>query len=279
MQRHSSFLKSREINKNVNLECAAENPVEYLAALGIFTLCHQLDPCVEARWNEEGLELKTACAEQKLLNYILPVVTDFTRWNFIKGVPSGKDKDVYRAVVTLDPPFHLDWWYDSVAALQRECIFEFSDWKLFAGNQSLTRTVEALIAATPKISSLQDLISAQVSVTGRFGFDPLASQNALDAGYSPNNLNIPVPTSVPAELLSLFAIQVFFPPRCGANARGWSSAVKKGDRAGFSYATWDDFLPLTLARIAAVRDKNRMLFSERKMRKHYGSLSPAQEKI
>jgi hypothetical protein len=121
----------------------------------------------------------------------------------------AKDKDVYRAVINLDPPFHLDWWYDSVAALQGQCIFEFSDWKLFAGNQTLPGTIETLIAAMPRISSLQDLISVQAPVTGRFGFDPLASQSALDAGYSPNSLKIPVPTSVSAELLSLFAIQVF----------------------------------------------------------------------
>lgn len=264
--------------KDMNISCTPENPVEYLAALGIFVLGRQLDPCIEARWSEDGFELETVRSEQELLDCILPVLTDIKRWTFVNSTPAKKDKDTYRIIVAFDQfQFHLDWWYNSVHALKTDSVFEFSDWKLFAGNQTIPTIIESLITAMPQITSLEDLVCAQAPVRGRFGFDPLASQSALDAGYSPNNLGTPVPTSVPAELLSLFAIQLFFPSRCGENARGWSSR-QNDTRAGFTYATWNDFLPFTLARIAAVRD-NHKLFSERKERKHYRNLSPAKEKL
>jgi hypothetical protein len=263
------------MNNHTLIECAPGNPVEYLGTLGIFILAYRIDPEVEGRWNEEGFELRSAYSESELLAFLLPVLTDITRWQFIE--PTVPENSVYRIGVRLGDngnfqPFILDWWYDSVRINNDgEYIFKNSSWKLFAGNQNVVQIVRSFIAEIPaRFSSLSDLIAFQKKISGRFGFDPLASLSAIDAGYSANNLKMPVFTSIAAELLSLFAIQVFFPPRCGKHARGWQG----GD---FVYSAWEELLPLPLARVAAVRNPNPRFSSERKTRDKYKNLSPARE--
>jgi CRISPR-associated protein Csb3 len=188
------------------------------------------------------------------------------------------DKMACYVIVDFCPfKMRLDWWYNYVNEVADGRIFEKSSWKLFAGNQSVPDTTKKLIKAVgktlPAARSLTDLVCYREKIAGRFGFDPLASKSALDAGYSPDSLGEAVATCVAAELLSLFAIQVFFPPRCGALARGWVEVDE--EKLGFAYCTWSELLPLTLARVAAVRNRKEQLFSEKKNRKDYGNLSPA----
>jgi hypothetical protein len=258
---------------NLLINCTPGNPVEYLGALGVFTLAYRLDPEIEGRWNEEGFELRSTYSESEIVAFLLPVLTDITRWEFIEPtVPES----VYRIGVRLGdngsfPAFTLDWWYNGVRVRENgEYVFKNSSWKLFAGNQNVVQIVRSFVAEIPRFSSLSDLIAFRKKITGRFGFDPLASLSAIDAGYSANNLKRPVDTSIAAELLSVFAIQVFFPPRCGKLARGWRDD-------GFVYTAWEELLPLPLARVAAVRNPTPRFFSERKRRDKYKNLSPARE--
>jgi hypothetical protein len=263
------------MNKHIVINCAPGNPVEYLGALGIFTLAYRLDPEIEGRWNDGGFELRSAYSESEILAFLLPVLTDITRWEFIE--PTVPQKNVHRVGVRLGdnrsfPAFTLDWWYDSVRVSGTgEYDFKHSRWKLYAGNQNVVQIVQNFVAEIPvRFSSLSDLIGFQKKISSRFGIDPLASLSAIDAGYSADNLNMPVATSIAAELLSLFAIQVFFPPRCGKLARGWRDD-------SFVYTAWEELLPLPLTRVAAVRNANPRFFSERKTRDRYKNLSPARE--
>jgi CRISPR-associated protein Csb3 len=249
------------------------NPVEYLASLGTFAIASRLDPLIEARWPEEGgFELRSALSQAEIAGLIRPVLTEEDRWKFDREDATACRVQVDFSAFSLS----LDWWYDYVNEVKDGRIFEKSSWKFFAGNQSvigITRDLVELVAASlPAEASLTDFVRCRAKIKGRFGFDPLASKNALDAGYSPNNLGEPVLTSIAAELLSLFGIQVFFPPRCGALPRGW---IEEKNNSGLAYGLWPEFLPLTLARVAAVRSRDLRLFSEKRSRDKYSTLSPA----
>jgi hypothetical protein len=258
----------------MQIDANPANPVEYLGCLGVFAIASRLDPQIEGRWPEEGgFELRSTLSEAEIAELIRPVLVDATRWTF-----DVTDKMASYVIVDFGPfKMRLDWWYDYVNEVTDGRIFEKSSWKFFAGQQSVFATTKDLIQTSaktlPTAPSLTDLVCYREKITGRFGFDPLASKSALDAGYSADSLGEAVTTSVVAELLGLFAIQVFFPPRWGALARGWIEVEE--EKLGFVYCLWEEFLPLTLARVASIRNREEQLFSEKKNRKHYGNLSPA----
>ena len=108
----------------------------------------------------------------------------------------------------------------------------------------------------------------------RFGFDPRSSRNALDTGYSANDLSISIPTYPFAELLALVGAASFFPSRLARpgeleSTRGWSGKYPKG----FHYVAWANPLPVALARIAATRGEGVRLFSRKAFRDKYSNLT------
>lgn len=165
--------------------------------------------------------------------------------------------------ISLTPLFHLgdmsqniplDWWYETLSPDRR--IKAKSAWKMYAGQQTVENIVRKMVAAVreaireSEIGSLTELLRLTAPMTGRFGFDPRSTRNALEAGFSPNDLNQPVATYVVAELMAGIGAALFFPPRTRENrtitsARGWI------DEQTFRYAVWLMPLPLPLCRIAA----------------------------
>jgi hypothetical protein len=87
------------MNNHLTINCAPGNPVEYLGALGIFTLASRLDPEIEGRWNEEGFELHGSYSESEIIAFVLPILTEISRWEFIE--PTVPDKCAYRLRVRL----------------------------------------------------------------------------------------------------------------------------------------------------------------------------------
>src|SRR5207253_762806 len=73
---------------------------------------------------------------------------------------------------------------------------------------------------------------------GRFGFDPSASWEALDVGFSPDEQDIPVQTSPATEILAAIGLQ-----RC-------RPALKPNERRVFSYRVWEN--PLDIIVVPAV---------------------------
>ncbi len=149
----------------------------------------------------------------------------------------------------------LDWWYETLTPQKK--IKAKSAWKMYAGQQTAEKisrdmvTRAAQLLGENSIVCLTDLIKLSVGMTGRFGFDPRSSRNALDAGYSANDLNLPIATCPFAEMLTALATQYFFPQRNQPSAgitssRGW---IKN---EVFQYAIWKTPLPITLARVAAI---------------------------
>jgi CRISPR-associated protein Csb3 len=128
---------------------------------------------------------------------------------------------------------------------------------MYAGQQTaekisrdMANKAAQLLKQTP-IDRITELIRLSVGMTGRFGFDPRSSGNALDTGYSPNDLKLPIATFPFAELLTAIAAQYFFPQRTQqgkgiTSSRGWIA------NDAFRYALWTLRLPVTLARMAAI---------------------------
>jgi hypothetical protein len=119
-------------------------------------------------------------------------------------------------------------------------------------------------------------------MSGRFGFDPRSSRDALNAGFSSNDLGLPVETYPYAELLVTFGAGAFFPSRCGragdlASARGWRGRGES--RVGFAYHLWQSPLPVLLARLVASpvgASDTPLLLAERATRKNYSNFLLAQ---
>jgi hypothetical protein len=165
-----------------------------------------------------------------------------------------------------------------------------SAWKMYAGQQTIEGILGDMLTEAAKLRAtlgadtpLAGLLDQSAEMTGRFGFDPRASRNALDVGYSSNDLHLPVRTFVFAELLATFGLHSFFPARTGStgrlqSTRGWHGADDGEGEKGFAYCLWPEPLPIALARLSAVRPSSagsRTLFAPRAMRKNYSNLTLA----
>jgi CRISPR-associated protein Csb3 len=117
----------------------------------------------------------------------------------------------------------------------------------------------------------------------RFGFDPRSSRNALDTGFSANDLKMPVATYPFVEMLAGIGAHYFFAHRTKqgggiTSSRGWVS-----DDA-FQYALWQIPLPIALARLAATgtaiqRDQLVLLEAGRAWRKDYANFKVAKTAV
>ncbi len=117
-------------------------------------------------------------------------------------------------------------------------------WNFWSGQQTSLQIWlylrQALVKQLQQISSdqFESLFSQRVLLSGRFGFDPGAAWNALDVGFSPNEQKMSVASSAAVELLAAIGIQRFRP------------VLAKNHRS-FTYATWGQKLPLSVASAAA----------------------------
>src|ERR1700682_5723030 len=177
----------------------------------------------------------------------------------------------------------LDWWYETITPQKR--IKAKSAWKMYAGQQTAEKISREMATQAAQLlhenaaARISDLLKLSAGMTGRFGFDPRSSRNALDTGYSPNDLKLPIATFPFAELLTAIAAQHFFPPRTQqaksiTSSRGWIA------NDVFRYALWKTPLPITLARMAAIgaainRDDVIPLRAERANRDKYSNFRMA----
>ena len=282
-------------NKLIEIRCNPSNPVNYLACCGIFDLVSRMDTAALGRWEMQGdicFVVETSVSDEELVATLVEALSNIDRWRFIGRGDSGDSNDLSLLEVSFQPTsrpgftVRVDWWYETLKSDGR--IDNKSSWKMYAGNQSVKQILkERLIPGclalheTDKILSIQPLLDASRPIEGRFGFDPRASRNALDRGYSPNDLHLPVETYPFAELLGMFGAASFFPQRLGKagtleSTRGWVSDPS----AAFAYSLWADPLPVTLARASANRASRSWsdgvrLLSERAHRKNYSNLTLA----
>jgi hypothetical protein len=285
------------MNSTIEIPTNPFNPVNYLACCGLFDLIARMDKDALGWWNSEKpvrFCLQTRFSEPDLLRSLLSSLRTLERWNFFPNKenptaifvsfasPDGKEIEV-----------PLDWWLET--ADLDGTIMDKSAWKMYAGQQTVTGITTDMVAMAAELvgtltemSSIVALLEIKTAMTGRFGFDPRASRNALDVGYSPNDLHMPVETYVFAEQMAMFGVNSFFPARCSqpgslSSTRGWTGRDDSSDetgpyKKGFSFRLWSSKIPIALARVHAVTSRPAVfhpLFSARATRKNYSNLTLA----
>jgi CRISPR-associated protein Csb3 len=261
------------------------NPVEYLACCGVLEILARFDPNAVSWWELDAQPrcwLETQIDETSLLHCLTQTLTDWNVWQASTnqtqkteeqnsevaeepsdGTDDANDGEEANEGILLSPSFHLndqkvtlclDWWYETLTPQRK--IKEKSAWKMYAGQQTaekITRDMTseaARLLQQQRVENISALLKLSAGMTGRFGFDPRSSRNALDTGFSANDLNLPIATYPFAEMLAGIAAQYFFPQRTRqgggiTSARGWIQ-----DDA-FLYGLWQTPLPIRLARLAA----------------------------
>lgn len=238
----------------IKIEVNAANPVEYLACCGIFEIASRFDETALAHWQTDGATvfvLETVLSEAELLEIILPTLTDWEKWKAVRNDAGEviRLEAAFSKAETQTENFVLDWWYESLTPKGE---INKSGWKMYAGQQKAEKIALDMIQKCQKLNceNLADILRQTSKVSGSFGFDPLASRNALDVGYSPNDLNLPVVTNPFSQMLAMFGAQNFFPTRTNqkndiASSRGWT---KENRKWFFDYALWLVPAPIVLAR-------------------------------
>ena len=259
------------------------NPVEYLACCGVFEILSRFDGSATSWWEIEPQArfwIESEIDEASILACLKETFSDWSQWRSPEeenqsdepltakneeetDEEQSGEEDEGNEGILLNPQFSLndktitlalDWWYETLTTDKK--IKRKSAWKMYAGRQTAEKisrdmTGEAAqLLKESSVGSLTELIKLSAGMTGRFGFDPRSSRNALDAGYSANDSKLPVATRPFAELLTTIAAQHFFPQRNRqsggiTSSRGWIA------NNVFWYALWTTPLPITLARMAA----------------------------
>lgn len=269
----------------IKIEVNALNPVEYLACCGIFEIASRFDETALAHWQSGDttiFALESVVSETELLEIILSTLTDWNKWKVI----ANDAKEVIRLEASFSgandqrEKFTFDWWYES---LTQEGGINKSGWKMYAGQQKAEKITLDMIQKCQKLNceNLSEILQQTSKVSGSFGFDPMASRNALDVGYSPNDLNLPVITNPFSQLLAMFGAQNFFTTRTKQaneiiSSRGWT---KENRRYFFDYSLWLMPVPIALARSLAnaptqvPENKTMKLRSLRATRDKYSNLT------
>ncbi len=260
------------VRQIIKIHVLPQNPVQYLACCGIVEIVARFDPISTSKWVNEpapALEIETIISEKAIVDSIVGALTDWTHWK----VEPKEGNEVNRIVVNFvmkdeTKRIHLDWWYETLDT--QGSINEKSAWKMYAGQQtvegifaSMVECAQMLAGGSP--TEISALIGLNTGMRGRFGYDPRSSRNALDAGFSANDLKLKVSTYPFAEMLATIGAQTFFPSRTKQSGgiestRGWKKTGQNKDI--FLYRLWMVPLPVTLARVAAscsVYDESRYL--------------------
>lgn len=245
----------------INIPCQPANPVDYLACCGLADILARMDRTALTHWRTAaplGFVMESTLTEAEFLAILLATFRDTARWKFIRVPDTEEPSCIEVTFAPTDRPSFtvpLDWWFETLS--EKGEIAEKSAWKMYAGQQTVQKITTDMIceaAAMPAPVSLAELLTARAPMSGRFGFDPRSSRDALNAGFSSNDLGLPVDTYPYAELLVTFGAGAFFPSRCRragdlSSARGWCG---RGEgRTGFAYHLWPSPLPIVLARVAA----------------------------
>jgi CRISPR-associated protein Csb3 len=260
------------------------NPVEYLACCGIFEILSRFDGKAVSWWDtatQPHYWVESEIAEAALLLCLKQTLADWGKWqsstdqaqeqtetegqngtSAMESADAADENDEGNEGTLLSPSFYLnnrreilrlDWWYETLKP--DKTIKKKSAWKMYAGQQTAEKimrdmTVEAgRLIQQDHIESISALLRLSAGMTGRFGFDPRSSRNALDTGFSANDLNLPIATYPFTEMLASIGAHYFFPHRTRqdgsiTSTRGWIE-----DKV-FQYALWQTPLSIVLARPA-----------------------------
>ncbi len=197
------------------------NPGQFLACCGLFELAGMAAPGAMACFEDGGTEfvLHTDTALPPIELQLVPQ-------------PSLEDKPYDVTLEPLDLTFagstlKLNWWLN-------ETLTEKSPLKTWSGQQTPRRVLGELLRLLDHSIPLSAVFQAAVYTKSRFGVDARSAWEALDAGYSPNDLAQDSSTFPWVEVLAVVGLQGFRP--------------SKQPRQPYHYAAWADPLPIAAAR-------------------------------
>ncbi len=199
------------------------NPGQYLACCGLFELA------------ELGAPGGVSCFQEAGAEFVLRTDADLPPGDLAlspQGSFEGKpydDKLEPLELVMAGRVFTLCWWLNDAQTSK-------SSLKTHGGNQRPREVFDELVRLLDYTPPLETLFQRMAYTTKRFGVDARAAWDAIDAGYSPNDIGQNAATFPWVEILAVIGLQGFRP------------AEQK--RTRFRYSTWADLLPIAAARAA-----------------------------
>lgn len=230
---------------HVHVEVDARNPGQFFACCGLLELAERFSPGADGWFSgsgfvvacEENIRSLLTCLLEREARPVLELDNGLVVKPIIAPLRVAFSGDESRTIL-------LDGWMRIGRDKGSPTAMGNSPWNFWSGQQTSAGIWNSLrVALKQQLGKLNDsdlprLFSERVLLSGRFGFDPGAAWDALDAGFSPNAQQMTVASSPAVELLAAVGIQRFRP------------AMSK-DRQSFRYATWRDPLPAPVAACAA----------------------------
>lgn len=232
---------------DITLDVDVRNPGQFFACCGVLELASRLWPGSEGWFAQNGsraeFQIATASGHNDPLGEIVRQLCEPEE--LVRIVPDEWVKELQadrQPVILLPFGLRLDWWLDSYRNGGDK-----SELKVWAGQQTPERNINGLRtvwreigARKPDEMASQRLFRQYAPMTGRFGFDPSASWEALDVGFSPDEQGVPVLTSPATEILAAIGLQ-----RC-------RPAAIENKRRWFAYRVWNDPLEITVVPAAII---------------------------
>ncbi len=234
-----------EGTSEIRLDVDLRNPGQFFACCGVLELAGRMWPGSEA-WFEgrpPRAVFRVAVVRgsghplRKMIQTLCEAQPLVVRADDHEAYPQADRKPV----VIVPFKLRLDWWLDSYRGAEK------SELKVWAGQQTPERNLAALreswrqlLAASDEGGASERLFQYRAPMSGRFGFDPSASWDALDVGFSPDEQGVPVMTSPATELLAAVGLQ-----RC-------RPAPVEDRRRSFRWCAWRVRLDASVAAAAVV---------------------------
>jgi CRISPR-associated protein Csx14 len=200
------------------------NPGQYFACCGLFELSELVTPGGEAWFADEGCEfvIRTNGPVPPHSLKLAPQKDCAVKPDPLESLVlelGGKDLD-------------LNWWCN-------EALTDKSPLKTWGGQQTPRRVLEQLLSLLDFRVPVEELFEFPIYTKSRFGVDARSAWEAIDTGYSPNDLTQDAVTFPWVEVLAVAGLQGFRPAGDGGS---------RYRRA--SYSVWFTPLPLVSARAA-----------------------------
>ncbi|MGD1277503.1 MAG: hypothetical protein ABR964_09785 [Tepidisphaeraceae bacterium] len=230
---------------NVRLAVDPTNPGQYFACCGLLEVADRLQSGAQGWFAGDQFLMACGHSIRQLLNTLLAhpaePVTSLANGLAVKPI-------VAPLKITLNSKdsntLLLDSWMRIRLDKGRPIAMGNPPWNFWSGQQTSCGIWNSLrdeiVRQLPTLADdgLRNLFTQRILLTGRFGFDPGAAWDALDAGFSPNAQDLSVASSPATELLAAVGIQRFRP-------------VVSNDRQSFTYALWPVPLPPAVAACTA----------------------------
>jgi hypothetical protein len=225
---------------DIVLDVDLRNPGQFFACCGTLELASRLWRGSEGWFVKEGpgivFQVATYSGHNDPLGEIIRQLCDSAVLVRLADDHAAQSQADRKPVVIVPFCLRLDWWVDSYRGGDK------SELKVWAGQQTPERNLKALREAWREIRAqepderrVRSLFQKRWPMTGRFGFDPSASWEALDIGFSPDEQGIGALTSPATEILAAIGLQRHRPlPAEGGGRR-------------FVYYVWKNPVEVTVA--------------------------------